>query len=99
MCISQLHLWIPGLNAYFLSVLTIRHDEEQREKRDWKQKERSVYDGGVKELSGEMGPELRRLVVECKWKNLSRMFPLGGSRGRTAAIGELPDYNPRCLYV
>lgn len=99
MCILQLHLWIPGQNAYFLSVLTSSPDEEQREKRDWKQKERSFYDGGVKELGGEMGPELLRLVVECKWRNLSRMFPPGGSRGRTAAIGELPDYSPGCLCV
>lgn len=95
----QLYLWIPELNAYFLSVLTRSPDEEQGERRDWKQKERSVCDRGVKELGGEMGPELRRLVVECKWKNQSRMFPPGGSRGRTAAIGGLPDCSPRCLYV
>lgn len=99
MCISQLHLWIPGLNACFQSVLTSSPDEEQRKKRDWKQKERPVYDGGAKELGGEMGPELRQRVIECKWKNVSRMFPPEGSRGYTVAIGELPDYNPRCLYV
>lgn len=68
MCISQLHLWIPGLNACFRSVLTSSPDEEQRKKRDWKQKERPVYDGGAKELGGEMGPELWWRVIECKWK-------------------------------
>lgn len=57
--------------------------------------ETSVYDAGVKVLGGEMGPELQLLMVECKWKNLSRMYPLGGSRGYTAVTRELSDLKSR----
>lgn len=44
--------------AYFLSVLTSDPDEGQREKTLETEREGSVCDGGVKELAGEIGPEL-----------------------------------------
>ena len=81
---------MPAFGVFLLVALM-----RSRERREIGNRKRGQF------MMEERKSLVEKWVLSCggQWKNVSRMFPPEGSRGYTVAIGEFPDYNPRCLYV